>query len=473
MRRTIQIYYLFFAALLSVAGLIIAMILYIDRNAEHYISHLYLLPLFYTCYTMGTMVLVKRMSGSISIFGMVGMYFLKDVLNPFFLMLGNYQIMTKNTEIFLYFDKAILLMIYETTCVYTLLIMSSASERRMKKRESSVKPGVLFRITISLMILLIGGILAVYPSLSGRFHTILEIGKPETYIPVRSWRVSGREPLGLVDTLMRAIFTLVQIIFPAYFVVKIHNKYGRKHETRAIAYMLLVAGCLFFVMTGENANTVFAAVAVLIMICALYFERVRKYIPMIAAGGLLFVIAALLGKGGAFAGENRNLLYELSQIFNAYFGGVANVAAACLLKETSDQIYLATDFFRSVPFISSFFSGMAGVSSVVAFNDVFWGFTGRSDQLLPSVGQGALYFGYICAPVIPCFFAMLTMKLEKMAKGTANYYFKYFFYYVTFVMMLLLGGNNLTHFYRYAIRFGMVFLIMQTMSVKMPRERSV
>ncbi|NBI70813.1 hypothetical protein D3Z50_07035 [Clostridiaceae bacterium] len=473
MKRTIQIYYLFFVVLLSVSGLIITVLLFADRNADHYFSHLYLLPLFYTCYTMGTVVLVKRVSVSISIFGIVGMYFIKDVLNPFFLMLGDYQTMTKNTEIFLCLDKAIALMIYETTCVYILLIIMAASERHIKKRERSVKAGVFFRITISLMILLIGGIIVVYPSLAGRFHTIMEIGKPETYIPVRSWRVSGREPLGLVDTFMRALFTLVQIIFPAYFVVKIHNKYGKRHQTKAIVYMLLTVGCLFFVMTGENANTVFAAVAVLIMICALYFERIRKFIPIIVTGGLLIVITALLGKGGAFAGEDRNLLYELSQIFNAYFGGVANVAAACLLKETSDQIYLAADFFRSLPFISSIFSGMAGRSLVVDFNDAFWGFTGRSDQLLPSVGQGALYFGYIYAPVIPCFFVMLTMKLEKLAKGTANYYLKYYFYYVTFVMLILLGGNNLTHFYRYAIRFGMVFLIMQTMSVKMPRERSV
>lgn len=465
---------LFICGMILLAGfaIIVTVSLKFDYSAPDGFKELYGVPLVFALCTMVFLLRMNKAYSYISVMGIIGIYFIKDVLVPLFLMLGKYQYIATNSEILNYMDMAVFLMKYETICTYIVLALFSGRTASSVSKEGRFnKAGVTFDFTITIMVLLIIGILCVYPSLKDRFHTIFSIGKPAKYIPIRSWRVSGSEPLGIIDTLMRAVFALLQIIFPVCVIKVIYCKYGKQRSNKGVFWLLLLSASSFFLMTGENANSVFTAAAVLCIVCILYFKKLKRVIPFIAGAGFFGIAIALLAKGGLFDESNgKTLFFELSKTLNAYFGGPINVAAACLLKESTKKIFIASDFFNVLPFISSLFSGIFKESSTAAFNIVFWGSAGRSDQLLPGIGQGALYFGYFLAPIIPCFFVCAAIKLEKWARRAESYYYKYYFYYTMLIMIILTGGNNLSHFYRYAIRMGVVYGIFKLMSFKVPKE---
>ena len=108
---------------------------------------------------------------------------------------------------------------------------------------------------------------------------------------LRSWRElgnGGTAPLGIVNTLMLMVSKVVHIMLPLMLLEKIW--YHVKHRRKALFYSILVIGAALMVMIESNANSIFVAVTLTVLLFYLYPAYAKKYAACVTAGGICRVL---------------------------------------------------------------------------------------------------------------------------------------------------------------------------------------
>ena len=92
---------------------------------------------------------------------------------------------------------------------------------------------------------------------------------------------------------------------------------------------------------------------------------------------------------------------------------------------------------------------------------------GRTDQLLPALGQGYMYFGSIFAPIIQFFFIVWGLGLEDLSEKAESIKVKGYFIFMA-VLVTWTIGNNLSHVMGFFIRYfpGIIILYFKKYKVR-------
>ncbi len=183
----------------------------------------------------------------------IGLYFAKYVVVPFFTRLGGYATFVEGSDAWRYMEAAILLTCYEQIFVAVGLYLSCSREARIQRTQ-----------------------------IGEARNPVLEL---------RSWRElgnGGTAPLGIVNTLMLMVFKVVHIMLPLMLLEKIW--YHVKHRRKALFYSILVIGAALMVMIESNANSIFVAVTLTVLLFYLYPAYAKKYAACVTAGGICRVL---------------------------------------------------------------------------------------------------------------------------------------------------------------------------------------
>ncbi|MBD8004259.1 hypothetical protein [Bacillus norwichensis] len=143
-------------------------------------------------------------------------------------------------------------------------------------------------------------------------------------------------------------------------------------------------------------------------------------------------------------------LDTVSSNLQLYFSGIHNVAVSVkardLFKDSIDFSTIYSDLFSSVALLSEkFHSNFGGMRM---FNYSFYNHTNSTDQILPMIGQGYLYFGFVFSPILVILFMWLMMFFDKKSREANTVFEVYIFAYASVRLGLFMMGNaiNLTSF---------------------------
>jgi hypothetical protein len=129
--------------------------------------------------------------------------------------------------------------------------------------------------------------------------------------------------------------------------------------------------------------------------------------------------------------DHSSISYWVSYL-EVYFAGISNVGKSVAGYELAGggiyPLFSIGDMFRNVPFISSLVSDME--CATYYFSKVW----GRTDQVIPSVGNGLFYFGYIFAPIVPATTLSLAHYFEKKIYTTNSVSFIMIYVYMASVI---------------------------------------
>lgn len=195
---------------------------------------------------------------------------------------------------------------------------------------------------------------------------------------------------------------------------------------------------------------------------------------MIAGGiGLVLILFVRKVNGSTGFSEDATVWNNLSITLNSYLNGLFNLSVVFAMREQYHPLTAITETLAELPAGGRIF---ARYSTSVLFNETLWGISGRTDQLLPAVGQGLLYFGGGLAPVIPLLFALMSFRFEKMADECQSVKKRGLMLFASVICAFLIG-NNLSHcltyfstyfpayallfFSRYKVVFGHVLRVKQ------------
>lgn len=211
----------------------------------------------------------------------------------------------------------------------------------------------------------------------------------------------------------------------------------KKHElTGKFKYVLFTIGLSLLnlvIVTGlSRFSILISAVAILYFVTKL-FNKHKKMIFLSLMTGIIFSVTIVsLYK---FFGRNENDSFAdlawWSDTLQMYFSGPKNVAIALTMKDRFDiniVIQIFVDLFSSVAGIAGLLN--LSLSTVGLYNLTYYGSTVSVDQIVPIVGQGVFYFGYIGSFIPSIIAAWLMMKFDNKAFLTNNPYSSYAYYFI-------------------------------------------
>lgn len=225
--------------------------------------------------------------------------------------------------------------------------------------------------------------------------------------------VSGSILYTIADIAVRCVYLLVPIP-----VISAIYRSSRKSENTATHYfwsMAIMIGWYGLIMEGTSrASIIVPMLTVILVLNVLYPKQQKKTVLVIGTLTLLVIVMTSALKFSArYSAQGMNLNNVIMEI-EVYFQGIGNVGKAVAAKQTSgigmSFVVMLNDCLTSVPFLSKLVSP-ARTSTI--WYSVVW--QGRADQVIPAVGNGLFYFGYLLAPLVTVFQIRVAREFEKAA----------------------------------------------------------
>ncbi|KAI4444749.1 hypothetical protein FMM80_24340 [Schaedlerella arabinosiphila] len=443
-----------------------------DRAGEYFLY--FLLPLGFAIFLICTLFCNSKIQNKNVFIIFVGLYFIKLVITPAVSAMSGWYALAKGEGYLDYLSEAILLTVWEPVFIGALLMIYTNSREYRIKSNFLKEYGIKFDgadLLIIIATLFVVGTLLYYPPLRVRVAWLLTIETNEAVTPVvRSWRdfftANGRQlPLGIIDTLMMKTFYIIRVLFPLMLIEKIYHQNWRWRK-KAFLSLFIVLLCAQ-VTTEANGETILMAIGLILLLFMIYpklYESCGKAIIMfgVVVAGMLF---ALKVKGSS--GDTQSdvtFIQSISATMNAYMNGPVNLAIAIKAKENYNMFMGIEEILGGLPILNRFFSGY---QTSTIFNEAFWGMKGRTDQLLPALGQGYMYFGSVFAPIVQFFFIIWGLGLEDLSEKAESIKVKGYFIFMA-VLVIWTIGNNLSHVMSFFIRYfpGIIILYFKKYRVK-------
>lgn len=241
------------------------------------------------------------------------------------------------------------------------------------------------------------------------------------------------------------LIDILQILLPIVFIniIKKMRIYEGFKFILSISIILIVV----LICTPETARSIIIAFSLCFILIKLYPNKKRFLITSIIV--LLFpsIIFGLFIKSGSSYFRN-----DISNILNAYFSGVSNIATSFLIPNRPSLLLLFNDMIHSVPFVNAFFRETT--TSTVLYNNLFYNSAGRYDQIIPMISQSMCYFGFLLAPIISYFSVKISLLVENKYNCDNDIYKIYF------KMIIILYFAIAPVVYNFSIIFSVFFKII-------------
>lgn len=285
------------------------------------------------------------------------------------------------------------------------------------------------------------------------FSFVIVLSNPEvlaryTFI----WSASQLKSKDVVESvsLFFLIVQLAQIVVTIGVINWMYKFYEYNKNIIWLFLSFIVIGISSSFITGTSRFSIILPLVTGLFTIYILYKNYRKVIIILSVGmSLLLIAVSTLLKQNTITSQSNTSIAESNSTFEnlntdlqLYFSGVSNVAHSI---DTSN-IYapfqfdaIIAELFRSVIYLNSLFGQHA--SSLTLFNEVFYQRPLVSDQILPMIGQGYLYFGPYLAPILSVISIILVMVLDKKIYKSDSVFKIYIMSYLCIKLSLFFMAN--------------------------------
>lgn len=271
---------------------------------------------------------------------------------------------------------------------------------------------------IILFIMLYIFIIALNPSVLDNYIFIINMFQQRNIIYKSEFiNVNGNTLYQLSYMATRGLKILIPIPFLCHF----HKKYLKTNNNIYFWFSIFVLIIPYaLIMEGSSRNTIIIPAISMMIILMFLFEEKRRGIAIgismiIINLGILSILWKSLINIKYLS--QKTLSYWVSYL-EMYFAGISNMGKAVAAKLEYGKIFqidlIFNDLFKNVPFFSSI------VNTHNTSSHYFLEVWGRSDQVIPSTGNGIFFFGFILSPLVPIFIIFFGAYFIRKAYLTTN-----------------------------------------------------
>lgn len=416
--------------LMSGISLSIAVFIITDTTKPYYYSILWLLPVMFVFSSIIMNNALKLTTDSPALLIIFVTYFIRYVLSPFILLLGNYETFIPGNRVAYEMTEAIFLMCYEIIAVSFLISIYTRNNISALKKPTyllfrsnnfeTIKLSKKFKLAIFLIILFMVYVIITTPNIiRANFTTLL--GSSE------DWKVSleyssihdsnSYGVSGLKVSLFISLFSLIQALLPPTFMILIYN--SKKSMKIQRFNIFVIALVVMIVSTETRAYSIECAFAFLFTATTLYGKKLKRYIYIFSTCAAVTIFVGIMLKLGMEV-SGSNVFSDLSVATTSYFSSASGVAITILAKQNISKmniLNIGNDFLSRIPYLSSYLRPFYGINTGRLLNYFIAGSTTKSyGFIMPSIGIGYVYFGALFAPIIPCLAAWLALRFDVKAQ---------------------------------------------------------
>ncbi len=406
---------------------------------------LFLMPILYSfCYILVfNKILISGPNAFYFIF--IPITFLRYVVLPFFVVMSSYyggrSLLPPTADSY---KIAIILMLYELV-IATIFInyMQQKQKKGLKYLIGNVANNVpkiskenhLFYWLFGITVIIIG---FIYPTV---FESI-------NFIKVSQQVINSFENMSFIESFdIYGIIIFKQLAF--LMVCSWAYKHYKSNKSMFYPIIASLAGFLnVSIYFGTNrSDIIISAIATIMVLNKMFGKRIR--VPIYAVVLILVVMISSISavRSGISISKNTSQLIDVTDTLQCYLGGVYNVAIALETKQMFPQasslsVFLF-DIFRPMIGINIFIKSLPIFYSNIYFNQRLWLGIDRRSQILPMIGQGNLFFGYLFSPILILSFICLSYYFAKKIIKTQNIEIYYFFILAMTRLGFMMGQNTM------------------------------
>jgi len=235
--------------------------------------------------------------------------------------------------------------------------------------------------------------------------------------------LKNKDVEGVSVSLFFLIIQLGHLVLTVNLLNLIYRFYERKkHFVFVLISLLIIVISSSFIVGTSRFSIILPLVTGLYTVLKLY-KPYRKLLGILSIVlSFIFILVSTTLKQQTINGKsNYNTFENLNTELQIYFSGVSNVTHAIntgVIYEPFNIMGILSDLFRSVIYLNSLFG--ENVSALTEYNVIFYGGGMSQDQILPMIGQGYLYFGYLLAPILTVLTMLVVMFLDqKITKSSS------------------------------------------------------
>lgn len=398
-------------------------------------GNLFLLPIIYSALILFIPSFTKLMFENIGLFALNISMVIRYLISPFLISFQGVTHIRSIIPTVESYNLATNLMIYEVVIIFFVFqllykkfyTIEANSKDFINEEKSKNITGWLF-IALCLLLAL------VYPEILSRYTFVFTAEQLKS------------KDLGIdVASIIPLLFQLGILILTISLFNIIYKKYLKKnHYKYVVLAIITVVLTSSFIMGTSRFSIVLPLVTGLYMIFLL-FNRHRKTISLISILAIFLVIilsSVLKSETINPSNSNDNFASNINDNLQLYFSGVNNVAIAVETKRIYKPFQLESitgDITRNIALVNSFFQN--DKSALNDYNVTFYGGGFSRDQILPMIGQGFLYFGFILSPVFSVIILLCLMYFDSKILKTDNFFMLYIYVYIALKYGLFMMSN--------------------------------
>lgn len=432
--KKITLLYIGFIALTA----LISTLMLISNSNNYEYQLLPILPITFGVCSCFFISIYEYVFKSWSITLIIGIYYFRLVIIPIIMFFGDYSSLILNNRVYTNMNTTILLLVYEVVSVFLTLslrlkeVSFPSKSLEIKNYNIFNTKSRFFKVIFVAMISFELFCVLLFPELSAYTNFFISSSLEGSIKQAQEFLYMTKIVPGIIYRLYAFIFNILQIIVPVIVIQYIYKKYSKEKKLKAVFFSLFVIFISITIMTPEKANSILIGVNLFLLIFYMYPRIIRKIFPFAFLIGIFIIFGGLVLKAGA--NHTGDIFKSLSSILTAYFGGPANVSVAVSMNHYANTSTFFSDIVSSIPFVSYFFTDL--ITTPKMFNLTLYGNSNSGDQIIPMIGQGFYYFGFILAPLFTFLCVNISMKLEKYAKKSLDVFSKYIFMYGSTIFAL-------------------------------------
>lgn len=289
--------------------------------------------------------------------------------------------------------KGIYFMLFEAICLFGILFLITKFKYSLIPSDSNTSNSMIItngkNLVLKFIVVISLIILVMKPSVLNQYQFVFSNPNNVTLIKQSE----------LINGLSSIVFNLGKILLPIILSTPFIRKY--KKTTHNINYIIvllifLLFNVLFF--SGTSRNSVIMPAAGSLFFLMRVFPSQRKKTFLGGAIVIVIITIQLTIFKSSYVGRPLDLkLDEMIDYLNIYFVGPRNLGITIKSYERfgNNISYntLINDIFGNFPGLSQF-TNLENRTSTF-FNLTFYNGSFQRDQIIPSIGQGLFYFGYV------------------------------------------------------------------------------
>lgn len=428
-------------AIVEIFGFLISIVasLFVAINSSDYYPIMFFIPLLFGFFTFIPGRLMRYLSPSPGIVYFLLLVSVRYFITPIVTSLsGDYSVFAGRYTNPDYLFLANIMLIYEMIVVYIVAHITLRNYSKSLKIEEEVIIYKESQFVLILFILFAIVLIVIKPSLIKEYNFVFAITSTQSNInEVENWG------------LFSIIVSTAKLLLPLTFLYYGKILYERRQKFIYVLIALVPSLVITMFVQGMRRGALLTPLVLILLLSVNIFPKYKKRIFLLM-GGAAGIILTFMTLQKSILRQSANLESLQDQInwfsvyLDSYFAFIKHIAAAIETNIRYREAIGISSLLNDVLYPFPALGGMIfdGINrSAIYFNYTYHNTTLITDAVIPTIGQGIMYLGYLFSPMLAGVMIRLSLASDKKYRSSKDIIHKFLWGYIAWTLAASIDGN--------------------------------